>query len=412
MKTNSPLVSKKTKAAMQLRNPKSYNPFVRWRAALVALAGGLLLTACNRHVQAPPRPAPEVAVVTVQPSSVPVTTELSGRVSAVRVAEVRARVAGILLKRNFKEGTEVRAGDVLFEIDPVPLQAVRDSASAAVAKAEASLKDAQVKAARFKTLVEVNAVSKQDYDTAVATSSQAEADVLSARAALETASLNLGYTKVVAPISGRIGTAKVTEGALVGQNETTLLAVIQQLDPIYVDLTESSAELFKLKDELASGHMQSESVDAKASLLLDNGRKYREQGTMQSSEVTVDASTASVGRRALFPNPNRDLLPGMFVRARIEEGVRPNAFLVPQIAVSRDSQGGATVMLAGAGNKVEPRVIVTEGAVGDQWLVSTGIAIGDRVIVKGLQWVRPGMEVKPVPANAAPAPAVALSTAH
>ncbi|HWY76197.1 MAG TPA: efflux RND transporter periplasmic adaptor subunit [Verrucomicrobiae bacterium] len=397
---------------MQLRNPKSYNPFVRWRAALVALAGGLLLTACNRHVQAPPGPAPEVAVVTVQPSSVPVTTELSGRVSAVRVAEVRARVAGILLKRNFKEGTEVRAGDVLFEIDPAPLQAARDSASAAVTKAEASLKDADVKTARFKTLVEVNAVSKQDYDTAVATSSQAEADVLSAKAALETASLNLGYTKVVAPISGRIGTAKVTEGALVGQNETTLLAVIQQLDPIYVDLTESSAELFKLKDELASGHMQSESVDAKASLLLDNGRKYREQGTMQSSEVTVDASTGSVGRRALFPNPNRDLLPGMFVRARIEEGVRPNAFLVPQIAVSRDSQGGATVMLAGAGNKVEPRVIVTEGAVGDQWLVSTGIAIGDRVIVKGLQWVRPGMEVKPVPANAAPAPAVALSTAH
>ena len=397
---------------MQLRNPKSYNPFVRWRAALVALAGGLLLTACNRHVQAPPGPAPEVAVVTVQPTSVPVTTELSGRVSAVRVAEVRARVAGILLKRNFKEGTEVRAGDVLFEIDPAPLQAARDSASAAVTKAEASLKDADVKTARFKTLVEVNAVSKQDYDTAVATSSQAEADVLSAKAALETASLNLGYTKVVAPISGRIGTAKVTEGALVGQNEATLLAVIQQLDPIYVDLTESSAELFKLKDELASGHMQSESVDAKASLLLDNGRKYREQGTMQSSEVTVDASTGSVGRRALFPNPNRDLLPGMFVRARIEEGVRPNAFLVPQIAVSRDSQGGATVMLAGAGNKVEPRVIVTEGAVGDQWLVSTGIAIGDRVIVKGLQWVRPGMEVKPVPANAAPAPAVALSTAH
>jgi len=341
-----------------------------------------------------------------------VTTELSGRVSAVRMAEVRARVAGILLKRNFKEGTEVKAGDVLFEIDPAPLQAARDSASAAVAKAEANLKDAEVKTARFKTLVEVNAVSKQDYDSAVATSSQAEADVLSARAALETASLNLGYTKVVAPISGRIGTAKVTEGALVGQNEATLLAVIQQLDPIYVDLTEPSAELFKLKDELASGHMQNDSVDAKATLRLDNGREYREPGTMQSSEVTVDASTGSVGRRALFPNPNRDLLPGMFVRARIEEGVRPNAFLVPQIAVSRDSQGGATVMLAGAGNKVEPRVIVTDGAVGDQWLVSTGIATGDRVIVKGLQWVRPGVEVRSVPANAALASGVALSTAH
>src|SRR6266478_1406671 len=355
MKTNSPISSRKPSPVMLLNNPKSHNPF--WRTALVAFACGLLLTACHRRVEAPPRQVAEVAVVTVQATSVPVTTELSGRVSSVRIAEVRARVAGILLKRNFKEGTEVRASDV-------------------------------------------------------AASSQGEADVLSAKAALETASLNLGYTKVVAPIAGRIGTAKVTEGALVGQSETTLLAVIQQLDPIYVDLTQSSAELFKLKDALASGHMQSDGVDARATLLLDNGREYPGHGTMQSSEVTVDASTGSVGRRALLPNPNRDLLPGMFVRARIEEGVRPNAFLVPQIAVSRDSQGGATVMLAGAGNKVEPRVIVSDGSVGDQWLVNTGIATGDRVIVKGLQWVRPGVEVKPVPANAAPAPAVALSTAH
>jgi membrane fusion protein (multidrug efflux system) len=412
MKTESPLISEKTKTVMQLRNSKSHNHFGQWRAALVALAGGLLLTACNRQVPAPPRPAAEVGVVTVQPTSVPVTTELSGRVSAVRMAEVRARVAGILLKRNFKEGTEVSAGDVLFEIDPAPLQAARDSASAAVAKAEANSKDAEAKAARLKTLIEVEAVSKQDYDSAVATSLQADAEVLSARAALETASLNLGYTKVVAPISGRIGTAKVTEGMLVGQNEATLLAVIQQLDPIYVDLTQSSAELFQLKDARATGHMQSDSVDATASLLFDNGREYREQGTMQSSEVTVDASTGAVGRRALFPNPNRDLLPGMFVRARIKEGVRPNAFLVPQVAVSRDSQGAATVMLAGAGNKVELRAVMTDGAVGDQWLVSTGITSGERVIVKGLQWVRPGVEVKPVPANAAPVPAVALSTAH
>ena len=397
---------------MQLNNPKLHNPFAQWRTALVALVCGLLLTACNRQVQAPLPPVAEVAVVTVQATSVPVTTELSGRVSSVRMAEVRARVAGILLKRNFKEGTEVRAGDLLFEIDPAPLQAARASASAAVAKAEANLKDAQAKTARFKTLIEVNAVSRQDYDSAVAASSQGEAEVLSAKAALETASLNLGYTKVVAPISGRIGTAKVTEGALVGQNETTLLAVIQQLDPIYVDLTQSSAELFKLKDELTSGRMQSDGVDAKATLLSDNGREYREHGTMQSSEVTVDASTGSVGRRALFPNPNRDLLPGMFVRARIKEGVRPKAFLVPQIAVSRDSKGGATVMLVGAGNKVEQRVVMTERAVGDQWLVSAGIAPGDRVIVAGLQWVRPGVEVKPFPATAAPAPAVALSTAH
>src|SRR5439155_4741627 len=378
MKTHSPLSSRKPSPVMRLNNPKSHNPFVQWRAVLVAVVCGLLLTACNRQVKAPPPPVAEVAVVTVQATSVPVTTELSGRVSAIRIAEVRARVAGILLKRNFKEGTEVRAGDVLFEIDPAPLQAVRASASAAVAKAEANLQDAQAKTARFKTLIEVNAVSKQDYDTAVAASSQGEAEVLSAKAALETASLNLGYTKVVAPISGRIGTAKVTEGALVGQNETTLLAVIQQLDPIYVDLTQSSAELFKLKDELTSGRMQSDGVDAKATLLSDNGREYREHGTMQSSEVTVDASTGSVGRRALFPNLNRDLLPGMFVRARIKEGMRPNAFLVPQIAVSRDSKGGATVLLVGAGNKVEQRVVMTERAVGDQWLVSAGIAPGDR----------------------------------
>src|SRR5713101_500247 len=243
MKTNSPLSCKKPSPVMQLNNPKPHNPFAQWRTALVALVCGLLLTACNRQVQAPSHAAAEVSVVTVQATSVPVTTELSGRVSAVRVAEVRARVAGILLKRNFKEGTEVRAGDVLFEIDPAPLQAVRASASAAVAKAEANLQDAQAKTARFKTLIEVNAVSKQDYDTAVAASSQGEADVLSAKAALETASLNLGYTKVVAPIAGRIGTAKVTEGALVGQSETTLLAVIQQLDPIYVDLDRKSTRL-------------------------------------------------------------------------------------------------------------------------------------------------------------------------
>src|SRR5258708_9050139 len=251
---------------MKLKSPKSHNPFVQGGAVLLALACGLLLTACNRQVQAPPHALAEVAVVIVQATSVPVTTELSGRVSSIRMAEVRARVAGILLKRNFKEGTEVKASDVLFEIDPAPLQAARDRASAGVAKAEANLKDAQVKTARFKTLIEVHAVSKQDYDTAVATSSQAEADVLSAKAALETASLNLGYTKVVAPISGRIGTAKVTEGALVGQNETTLLAVIQQLDPIYVDLTQSSAELFRLKHGLASGNMQTNGVDATATL--------------------------------------------------------------------------------------------------------------------------------------------------
>ena len=203
---------------MQLNNPKPHNPFAQWRTALVALVCGLLLTACNRQVQAPLPPVAEVAVVTVQATSVPVTTELSGRVSSVRMAEVRARVAGILLKRNFKEGTEVRAGDLLFEIDPAPLQSARASASAAVAKAEANLKDAQAKTARFKTLIEVNAVSKQDYDTAVAASSQGEAEVLSAKAALETASLNLGYTKVVAPISGRIGTAKVTERR-VGRSE-------------------------------------------------------------------------------------------------------------------------------------------------------------------------------------------------
>src|SRR6266478_972048 len=328
---------------MQLHNSRSHIACGQWRTALAAIVGGLLLTACNRQVQAPLPPVAEVAVVTVQATSVPVTTELSGRVSSVRMAEVRARVAGILLKRNFKEGTEVRAGDLLFEIDPAPLQAARASASAAVAKAEANLKDAQAKTARFKTLIEVNAVSKQDYDTAVAASSQGEAEVLSAKAALDTASLNLGYTKVVAPISGRIGTAKVTEGALVGQNETTLLAVIQQLDPIYVDLTQSSAELFKLKDELTSGRMQSDGVDAKATLLSDNGREYREHGTMQSSEVTVDASTGSVGRRALFPNPNRYLLPGMFFLALSEERGPTLLSLVPYSAVGGLLSAGSSV---------------------------------------------------------------------
>jgi membrane fusion protein (multidrug efflux system) len=378
---------------------------------LTLLTVALLASGCGPgHDQPAQAPLPAaVGCLTVQPTSVPITSELPGRASSVRMAEVRARVAGILLKRNFTEGADVKAGDVLFEIDPAPSQANYDSAKASLAKAEANVKQAQAKTDRYKKLVEFNAVSKQDYDTALATSLQADADVLAAKAALETAALNLGYTKVVAPISGRIGTAKVTEGALVGQNETTLLAVIQQLDPIYVDFPQSSGEYLKLKNELAEGRLQGSAKEPQATILLEDGREYREKGQVQSSEVTVDQSTGSVSLRSIFPNPQAHILPGMFVRVKVEDGVRSNVFLIPQGAVSRDAKGSASVLLVGADNKVEARPVTTDRVIGDNWMVTAGVAPGDKVIVSGLQMLRPGMVVKESAAKDAAPPALSAN---
>jgi membrane fusion protein, multidrug efflux system len=368
---------------------------------LAALATGCGPKQAASQTQAEPPPV-EVGVATVKAEPVPVTTELPGRIDAVRVAQVRARVAGILLKQLFKEGADVKEGDVLFEIDPAPLQAAFNSAKANLAKAEANKTQAQAKADRYKNLVEYNAVSKQDYVDAVAAAQQAEADVLAGKAALETASLNLGYTKVTAPISGKIGKALVTEGALVGQNEATQLAVIQQMDPIYFDFTQSSTDVLKLRQALKKGNLQSVSPDSvKVSLLLEDGTVYASEGKLMFSDISVDPTTGMITLRAEFPNSERMLLPGMFARARLDLAMNNDALTVPQRGVARGPNGTATVLVVDADNKVQSRLVQPETTFGDKWVVSSGVKAGERVIVEGLQKVRPGATVKTVPFAAA-----------
>jgi membrane fusion protein, multidrug efflux system len=368
-----------------------------------------LLTGCGPRQGSPPGAggpggpggfggSPEVSVVTVATEPLTLTTDLPGRIEAVRVAEVRARVAGILLKRRFEEGADVKASDVLLEIDPAPLQAALSSAKAILAKAEANSKQAQAKAGRYKALVEYNAVSKQDYDDASAQALQAEAEVLSGNAGVETASLNLGYATVTAPITGRIGRAKVTEGALVGQNEATPLATIQQLDPIYFDFTQSSTEVLRLRRALESGKLKGLAPgEAKVTLLLEDGTTYPYPGKLLFSDITVDPTTGMITLRALAPNPEHLLLPGMFARGRLEQAVDQAALTVPQRALMRGADGSATVLVVNATNTVEVRVIQAEATRGDKWIVSGGLAPGERVIVEGLQKAMPGRSVKAVP---------------
>ncbi len=341
---------------------------------------------------------PEVGIVVIQPQRVALVTELPGRTSAYLIAEVRPQVGGIIQKRLFTEGSDVRAGDVLYQIDPSTYHAAYNSAKAALGRAEANLNPVRLKAERYAELVKINAVSKQDYDDANAALKQAEADVEAGKALLETARINLDYTKVTAPISGRIGRSSVTNGALVTANQSAPLATIQQLSPIYVDVTQSSAELLRLKRDMASGLMKSDGeAQAKVRLLLEDGSAYPLSGTLKFSEVTVDQSTGSIILRAIFPNPKQTLLPGMFVRAVLEEGVNEHAILVPQRGVSRDQGGNATVMVVGSEEKVEPRAIKVLRTVGENWLISEGLKAGDRVILEGLQKARPGTPVKAVP---------------
>jgi membrane fusion protein, multidrug efflux system len=353
----------------------------------------------NAAAQAPGAgmPPPEVAVVTVAPERIVMTTELPGRIEATRVAQVRARVPGIVLKRVFTEGSEVKAGDVLFRIDPAPFQATFNSTQAAVAKAEANLAQANLKGQRYKPLVETNAISKQEYDDALTAQKQATADLASAKAAQETARLNLGYATVTAPISGRIGRAQVTEGALVGQGEATPLASIQQLDPVYVNLTQSSSELLQLRRALANGQLKSVGKDkAKVTLVTEDGRAYPHAGKLLFSDVAVDESTGAVTLRAEFPNPDRMLLPGLYVRARLEQAVSESAIMVPQQAVQRDPTG-ATVLLVGEDGKVKPQPVKAGSSQGNAWIISEGLKPGDRVIVEGFQKAKPGAMVKAVP---------------
>ena len=371
-------------------------------AMLLAMALG----ACNAKTPAPAPQAPEVSVVTVQRGSVPITTELPGRTSAYLVAQVRARVDGIVLKREFKEGSEVKAGQRLYQIDPAPYIAALNSATASLQKAEANLASTTAQADRYKVLVAGNAVSKQDYDNAVATQGQAAADVASGKAAVQTAKINLGYTDVVSPITGRIGTSQVTQGAYVQASAATLMSTVQQIDPIYVDLTQSSVEGLQLRRDVASGRLKLNGPDqAKVTLILEDGTQYPLTGTLQFTDITVDQGTGSVTVRAILPNPRLTLLPGMFVRARIEQGVSENAILVPQVGVTHDPKGQATALVVGPDTKVAVRPLQLRGTSGNQWIVEGGLNDGDRVIVAGGQKVQPGTEVKAVEAQAAPAAA-------
>jgi len=368
----------------------------------------LLMTGCDKQKQseAPPQPPPpEVAVMTIAPQSVVLTTELSGRTAPQRVAEVRPQVGGIIEKRLFAEGAEVKAGQPLYQIDSASFRASYASAKATLARAEANLSPLKLKVERYAELVRINAVSQQDYDDIIAAHKQAEAEVEAARAAVEVARINLDYTTVKAPIAGRIGRSSVTTGALVKAEQDQALATIQQLDPIYVDVTQSSADLLRLKRSLASGLLKSDGAQqARARLVLEDGTPYAEPGALKFSEVTVDPSTGSVILRTLFPNPQQLLLPGMFARVILDEGVNEQAILVPQRGVSRNPAGQAMVMLVGAEEKVEPRVIEVARTVGDSWLVANGLMPGDRVIMEGIQKARPGTVVKAVP-FAEPAPA-------
>jgi membrane fusion protein (multidrug efflux system) len=387
-------------------------------SAFPSLAVALALAGCNSSgpgagaggaAGAKPPPA-AVSVVTLKEEPVTLTTELPGRTSAFRVAEVRPQVSGILQKRLFTEGADVQEGQQLYQIDASPYQAVYDQAVANLDHAQAALKTAGLTLDRDKTLVQSHAVSQQDLETATAVFDEAQADIATANAAIETAKINLNYTKVFSPITGRTGRS-VTEGGLVTANQTQSLVTVQQLDPIYVDISQSTAVLLRLERELATGQIKGAGANqAQVKLKFEDGTDYDQTGQLQFSEVNVDQSTGSVILRAQFPNPAHLLLPGMFVRAEVDEGVNEKGILVPQQAVTHDIKGDATTLVVTPDNKVELRVLQTTRAIGDKWLISSGVAAGDRVIVEGVQKVQPGAEVNPTEWTP-PAPAATTASA-
>jgi membrane fusion protein (multidrug efflux system) len=351
-----------------------------YRGRWLAAGAAVLLIGCGHHGSPPASAPPRVSVVTLRAQAVPITTELPGRVTAYRTADVRPQVNGIILKRLFVEGSEVRAGQQLYQIDPAPYRAAYNSAVAAQVSARAL-------AQRDKSLVATNLVSKQDYDNA-------EATYLQAQAAVETARINLIYTRVLSPITGRISRSFVTEGALVTANQPTALATVQQLEPVYVDVTQPSTTLLRLRREADAGLLkQNEAGKTQVRLRLEDGTDYPHAGTLEFSEVTVDTGTGSVTLRALMPNPERLLLPGMFVREEIQEGVRQGAVLAPQQGVSHDQKGEADALVVGPGDIVELRNLQVDRAIGDQWVVTAGLKAGDRVIVEGIQSAKPGSKV-------------------
>lgn len=371
-------------------------PLLRPLSIAVIAACALASTGCDSSTQAAPpgagakMPPPQVAVYTVTPQTLPVTTELPGRTSAHQIAEVRPQVGGIVLKRLFTEGANVGVGTQLYQIDPAPYQAAYAAAKASLARAQANLLTSGPKANRYKELLQVEGVSRQDYDDAVAAQAQAKADVEAATAALESARINLDYTKVLAPIAGRISRSTVTPGALVTAGQANAMTVVQQLDPIYVDVTQSSEELLRLKRALESGGLKQGAGQAKVTLKLADGSTYAHEGKLQFADASVDVGTGNVTLRALFPNPKHDLLPGMFVRAVVQNGVAEHAIAVPQQGVTRNQKGQATALVLNQQGIVEQRVLATAGTLGDKWIVKSGLGEGDRVIVEGLQKVKPG----------------------
>lgn len=417
--------------------PTTPHRLARTLAALAALVGGLIWTGCKPPMQGPPMMTPEVVTLTVAPQSVRLTTELPGHTAPYVIAEIRPQVSGLLLKRRFTEGSDVKAGQVLYDIDPAPFKAARDVAAAnlevarksaeraraaleaslaGVARQQATLAFARTNRQRFEELVKQKAVSARDSDQSVAEADVAEAAlkaaeaqvasdrsavaaadaaVKQAEAALASAEINLGYTQITAPISGRIGKSSVTEGAIVTAYQPVPLATIQQLDPIYVDVRQSTAEMLRLQRRLARNELNPESASVKqVGLILGDGSPYPLEGTLQFRDVSVDSTTASVTLRMVFPNPNGVLLPGMFVRAIVQEGVNDKAILIPQQSVSSGNKGRPMAFVVGAENKVEPRMLELDRAIGDQWLVVSGLQAGDRLITEGFQRARPGTVVK------------------
>lgn len=363
-------------------------------AGLVILCS--LLTACDRHAPAPTPKAPHpVGVVTLRSQSLPVNSALPGRVSAFRVADVRPQVSGIILQRNFVEGSHVLAGESLYQIDPASYQAALDSARGDLAKATAAATQAHLTSNRYRALIKTHYVSQQDYDTAVANAQQADAQVQAQKAVVRQARINLNYTKVTSPISGIIGQSAVTEGALVTENQSSALATVQQLDPVYIDVTQSSDDFLALKNEMEKGQIKQQHGQADVMLQLDNGRLYPRKCQLEFSDVTVDQTTGSITVRAVCPNPDNTLLPGMFVRAHLTEGVRTDVLLVPQQAITRTPRGDATAMVVDSHNQAQLRRVQAAQATGNQWRVTAGLSAGDRVIVTGQLMLRPGMTVEP-----------------
>jgi membrane fusion protein (multidrug efflux system) len=380
------------------KNPIDYGLF--GTIALCApLFSILWLVGCNGQTEAQQAAqAPEVAVVVIQPQRVELSAELPGRTSPYRIAEIRPQVNGIVQKRLFQEGSDVKAGQLLYQIDPTPFQVAHDSAKASLAKAQANLPSLMLKAERYKELLAENAVSRQDYDDASATMGQSRAEIEYWKAAVEAARINLGYTRVTAPISGRIGRSSVTDGALVTAYQPAPLAVIQQLDPIYVDVTQSSAELLRLRRNLESGRLSADGeTSRKVRLLLEDGALYPQEGILQFRDVTVEPATGSFTVRIVTPNPRNLLLPGMFLRAVVQEGVMEQAILAPQQGVIRTPKGDPVAWVVDETGTVQQRPLVLNRTIGNAWLVSSGLSAGDRVIVEGMLNVRPGTSVKAVP---------------